>query len=315
LPAQAHNPYGGSLLPSLPGVDAAQDEIRPTPARLKLDLAPLAALPERPPLWAPGEPLFWDDPHIAQQMLQAHLSPSTDAASRRPDTIDRSVDWLAGQLELRAGDSVLDLGCGPGLYASRLARRGLRVTGVDYSRNSIRYAREQAETERLAVEYVYQDYRTLTYEETFDAALLIYYDIGALSPGDRDTVLANAHRALRPGARLAIDVLTPQGLAESRAESGWSASAGGGFWRPGPHLVLTRAVLYPAESVGLDEYVVVDETGQWTLYRVWAQAYTPEEFGALLGRHRFEVEWAGADLLGNPYAKGCEGLGVVARKV
>jgi SAM-dependent methyltransferase len=48
-----------------------------------------------------------------------------DAASRRPDTIDRSVDWLSNHLNLRRGGRVLDLGCGPGLYAERLAGPGM----------------------------------------------------------------------------------------------------------------------------------------------------------------------------------------------
>ena len=79
----------------------------------------------RPALFAPHSAPFWDDPHISQQLLAAHLDPRSDAASRCPDTIDRSVAWLTSQLDLRSCGRVLDLGCGPGLYAERLA--GLRA--------------------------------------------------------------------------------------------------------------------------------------------------------------------------------------------
>lgn len=101
-------------------------------------------LQEKPHPFTPGEPLFWDDPHISTQMLKAHLNPDNDLASRRPETIQKVVDWLIASLDLQAGDSVLDLGCGPGLYAARLAERGLRVTGVDYSRRSIDHANTYA---------------------------------------------------------------------------------------------------------------------------------------------------------------------------
>jgi len=106
----------------------------------KLNLEQLQCLQEKPAPFTPGEPLFWDDPHISGQMLKAHLDPKTDLASRCPETIDRSVAWIVETLGLCPGDAVLDLGCGPGLYAARLAQRGLRVSGVDYSRRSIDYA-------------------------------------------------------------------------------------------------------------------------------------------------------------------------------
>ncbi|MFN8598182.1 MAG: class I SAM-dependent methyltransferase [Anaerolineae bacterium] len=73
-------------------------------------------------------------------------NPNVAAASHR-GAIDRSVRWLIRTLALQPGEAVLDLGCGPGLYASRLATAGLRVTGVDYSRRSIStpviFARQQ----------------------------------------------------------------------------------------------------------------------------------------------------------------------------
>ena len=94
----------------------------------------------KPAPFTPGETLFWDDPHISAQMLAAHLDPTTDAASRRPETIERSVAWIVKTLGLRPGAKLLDLGCGPGLYAARLAQWGLDVTGIDYSRRSIDYA-------------------------------------------------------------------------------------------------------------------------------------------------------------------------------
>ena len=151
----------------------------------KLDLARLQQLQQRPEPFTPGEPLFWDDPHISKGMLASHLNPNTAGASRRPEMIDRSVAWLVETLGLREGDAVVDLGCGPGLYASRLAERGLRVTGVDYSRRSIAYATQYAGEHGLDIAYCYQDYLTLDDEGQYDAALLIYGDYCPLAPAQR----------------------------------------------------------------------------------------------------------------------------------
>jgi 2-polyprenyl-3-methyl-5-hydroxy-6-metoxy-1,4-benzoquinol methylase len=126
----------------------------------KLDLGLLHTLAERPPLFEPGEALFWNDPHISKQMLAAHLDPEFEGASRPPPVIERTVDWLTTKLGLQPGDRLLDLGCGPGLYCTRFAERGVQVTGVDYSRRSIDYAVAQAQVRDLPIKYLHQDYIT-----------------------------------------------------------------------------------------------------------------------------------------------------------
>jgi len=66
----------------------------------RLRVAALAELARRPALFAPGEKLFWNHPHISAQMLQAHLHPQVDAASHPPQVIERSISWIAAQLQL-----------------------------------------------------------------------------------------------------------------------------------------------------------------------------------------------------------------------
>ena len=56
---------------------------------MNLLLAQLIELQEKPAPFTPGEPLFWDDPHISTHMLAAHLDPDFEAASRRPETASR----------------------------------------------------------------------------------------------------------------------------------------------------------------------------------------------------------------------------------
>ena len=51
----------------------------------------LLQLQQKPAPFTPGEALFWDDPHISSQMLEVHLNPDMEAASRSLQTIDRSV--------------------------------------------------------------------------------------------------------------------------------------------------------------------------------------------------------------------------------
>jgi SAM-dependent methyltransferase len=267
----------------------------------------------RPEPFAGGDAELWTDPLIAPKLLAAHLDPGTDAASRRPETIVHEVEWLVEALGLRPGDRILDLGCGPGLYCEALAARGLAVTGIDASGGSIEHARRVAARTGSGIRYVEADYRNLDEEGAYDAAILVYLDLGVLADRDRRLVLANVQRALSPGGRFAFDVV---GDTAPRDEgTSWLASEGAGFWRPGAHLVLERRVDYPDDRVFLTEHVVLDEHGEATVYRIWEQRFTRKSIGRLLAETGFEVEHFAADLTGTPWQPASETLAVVARRL
>jgi SAM-dependent methyltransferase len=278
------------------------------------DILPqLIALQEKPIPFTSGEPLFWDDPHISKQMLAAHLDPDIDAASRCPETIDRTVEWLIDMIPLKAGDSVLDLGCGPGLYASRLARAGLRVTGVDYSCRSIEYAARYANENSLEIAYRYENYLELGDENQYDAALLIYGDFCPLNLGQRSRLLQNIHRALKPGRKFVLDVSTREHRKKHSLRNGWCALETG-FWKPGPHLLLKEGFDYPEQSIWLDQAITIEVDGKVSVYRNWFQDYTPETITAELEKGGFKVKSLCGDLTGTAYTRASEWIGVITEK-
>lgn len=163
-------------------------------------------VPGPEPFSAYTTPEFWDDPHISAQMLRHHLDPDSDASSRSHAFIERSVVWLVGLLSLREGSRVLDLGCGPGLYALGLARLGARVVGVDVSRRSLGHLLEASAAENLPIETVHGSYLEADLDGPHDAAILIYEDYCALNPAQRHLLLTRVREALRPGGQLVFDV-------------------------------------------------------------------------------------------------------------
>jgi SAM-dependent methyltransferase len=280
--------------------------------KIKLDLSELTTLQQRPEPFTPGEPLFWDDPHISSQLLKVHLDPEVDQASRRPAIIEATLEWIVGEVGLAPGDAVLDLGCGPGLYTSRLAERGMRVTGVDYSRRSIAYAREWAESHDLDITYRYENYLELADEDQYDLVMLIYGDYCPLNPAQRRTLLDNVRRALRPGGCFVFDVSTREHRAKYGARNGWYA-AEGGFWRPGPYLALEMGFDYPEQAIYLDQYIVVEPEGTIAVYRNWFQDYNPDSITVELAENGFEVRGLWGDLMGTPWTADSEWIGIVAQ--
>jgi SAM-dependent methyltransferase len=278
-----------------------------------IDLSRICQLQKEPQPFEPGEPLFWTDPHIAQQMLASHLDPTVDGASRRPETIERTTSWIASSLGLRPGDCILDLGCGPGLYAERLSQAGFQVTGVDFSQNSIDYALRQAQEKKLPIQYRCQNYLELDDQAQYSAALLIYGDLCPLSPEQRAKLLANVRTALKPNGWFILDVTTPRLRQKYGLKNNWYA-AEQGFWKLGPHLVLEQGFAYP-DDLYLDQYVVIEGDGKISVYRNWFQDYSPETIRTELAAAGFEIESLWSDLTGTPYISDSEWIGVVARKI
>ena len=130
----------------------------------------LNLIDRKPPVpWAGGK-IPWDDPDFSERMLQVHLSQEHDWASRRFEKIDVHVDWIHHKLLSGRPVRILDLGCGPGLYTSRLARLGHECVGIDFSPASIAYAVATAERDKLQCTYLHEAIRIAEYGAGFDLA-------------------------------------------------------------------------------------------------------------------------------------------------
>lgn len=261
---------------------------------------------KRPTLYEKTPTRFWNDPHISLGMLEAHLDSSTEAASRKPAFIDRSAAWIASLLP--AGALLLDIGCGPGLYASRLSALGLRVTGLDFSERSIAYAGEHDPASR----YVVQDYLTMEYDAKFDMVILIWCDYGALIPADRANLLRRVHRALKPGGLFLLDVFTPRYYAGRAEDTSWALHKAGGFWSPEPYLLLTAEYFYDV-NIGVLRHLVVEE-GAIKEYNIWNTCFTPKRLCAELGAHGFVDVALFANVAGDPFTEDSITLCVLARR-
>jgi SAM-dependent methyltransferase len=266
----------------------------------------------RPAPWAPHDAPFWDDPWISRGMLAAHLDPGTEAASRRPEVIEATVAHLAVALPVHPGERLLDLGCGPGLYTTAFARRGVLARGIDLSPGSIDHARRAALAHGLAIDYCVGDYTVEPLGGPFDAAVLIYLDLGVLPDGPLDRLLDGVRAALRPGGAFAFDV-----HARARPRPPDAAvtvhRSEGGFWRPGPHLVVETTYRYGSD-LDVTQHAVVEPDGRITTYRVWDRAFGVAELRARLARHGLRMEATWEDLAGSPRRRSSPTLAVIARR-
>jgi arsenite methyltransferase len=99
--------------------------------------------------------------------------------------------------------SALEVGCGPGFYARRLARRlpSLRLFGIDRSSRLVARAKYRASSDALMnCEFQQGDVESLSTH--FDAADSVISSRLILVVADRTAVIAEMFRVLKPGGRL-----------------------------------------------------------------------------------------------------------------
>jgi SAM-dependent methyltransferase len=109
-------------------------------------------------------------------------------------------------LDLRPDMSVLDLACGHGELANRLAARGCRVTGLDSSAVFLDRARADAAAAGVSIEYVAGDMRQIPWTRRFDRVINWSTAFGYFDDATNRAVLDGMVRTLRPGGRLAMDL-------------------------------------------------------------------------------------------------------------
>jgi SAM-dependent methyltransferase len=131
---------------------------------------------------------------------------SIDDAHSDADTAE-----ILGLLELPSGSRILDVPCGHGRIARRLAAAGMEVTGVDLTPAYVEQARADPLLRPGSVTYLEGDIRSLPVDGPFDAVVCWLNSFGYYDDADCHRVLDEFHRVLREGGKVAIDTMHHDG--------------------------------------------------------------------------------------------------------
>jgi len=256
---------------------------------------------------------LWTDEHTSKQMLTFHLNENIDVASRKAAFIDRSVDWIVSRFGVSKDTKVADFGCGPGLYAARLARKQAKVTGIDFSKRSIEYAIEDAERSGLSICYVNENYLDFETEDRFDLILMIMCDFCALSPKQRKQMLGKFHKLLKPSGCVLLDVYSLASFEQREEIAKYELNLLDGFWSPNKYYGFLNTFKYEKEKVVLDKYTIVEADRLRTVYN-WLQYFDPDAIDIEFVESGFKVDEFYSDVSGSTFDAKAGEFAVVARK-
>jgi SAM-dependent methyltransferase len=238
-------------------------------------------LPPEP--WAEGEKIPWNEPRFSRRMLKEHLSQDHDWASRRSFIIDKHVKWIFQDLLNRRSGRVLDLGCGPGFYTSRLAKAGCECKGIDFSPAAIEYAIAQAEAMPAKPEYVLDDIKTAEYGSDFDLVMLLFGEFNVFSPENTASILQKSFNALKPGGILLIEPSTVEYVKNVGTKGTFWSGGVSGLFSDSPHLVLKEAFWIEKQNVAVERVYIIDaQTAEVIRCSSSIRAYKPNELREML---------------------------------
>lgn len=156
---------------------------------------------QRNRLWWEKKPMTYADWEAEERLPQ-----SAEELTAIENQIISLSPFMRDELDWSQFDNldVLDIGCGSGALATRIAKHGARVTAVDLTQTAVDLTRENARTQQLDVEVIRCDVEKLPIEsDKFD----FVFSWGVLHHTETfENALKEVNRVLKPGGRSLIMV-------------------------------------------------------------------------------------------------------------
>lgn len=222
-------------------------------------------------------------------------------------TSERDVDAVVRLLGLEPPSAILDLACGYGRHAVRMAERGYAVAGFDLSSELLGIAQERAHERGVPLTLVKGDMRRLPFLREFDAVLSLFTSFGFFAEEDDHAhVLHGVHAALRENGLFLLDVINRDAVLQAFQPTQWQEIDGG--------YLLSENEFDPATSRISGRQVVLTAGGPVSEYPLYLRLFSAHEIRMLLEREGFDVVGLHGDLEGAPFTVGSPRVVALARR-
>lgn len=205
--------------------------------------------------------------------LASHMKSAYLRYSFTKGTI-QEVDFILDSTGAVVGSSFIDVGCGPGRHSLELARRGMRVCGIDVSQDFIDIARRQASDESLSdAEFVRLDARSLQNELSlhaqFDFAICLCQGAFGLMVDDRQDVdiLKGIRKCLKPNGVVVLSAFNAYFSVKHHDEAEFDARTG----------------------VSHETTDIRNDNGELKSVDLWTGCYTPRELRLVFDLAGFDM--------------------------
>lgn len=251
---------------------------------------PPAAPPASPPK-PPAEPAARKGPPVeppapkkrARAWFEDFFSDDYLRTVRQPKEREIAAEctFIESTLGLSPGATILDVGCGLGMHAIELTRRGYLVVGLDLSLPMLSRAGEEAKDLGLRINFLHGDMRDMTFDGAFDAVLCWGTTLGYFDDEGNRKALKRLHSALRIGGKLLLELCNRDFVIRSQPNLVW-------FEGDGCICMEETKFNYLQSRLEVSRNVMLDD-GRQREKQYSLRLYSLHELGQMLSANRFRT--------------------------
>ncbi|MCP4444103.1 MAG: methyltransferase domain-containing protein [Myxococcales bacterium] len=198
-----------------------------------------------------------------------------------PQATKFEANFVMESLGVDAGAQLLDVGCGYGRHAMELAARGYHMVGLDNSLPLLLRGADEAQRRGLTINFVHGNMREMTFESQFDGAYCLFSSFGYFDDETNKRTAQNIAKALKPGARLVVEVLNRDYLVADLPSRVW--------WEGDGCVVLEEVEFNYFSSRIVSNRSVVFDDGRQLEHEISLRSFSLHELGKFLHAVGFRV--------------------------
>ena len=219
---------------------------------------------------------------------------------------DQEVRFITDVLNLRPGQSILDLYCGYGRHAIELAKQGFAVTGVDGTQDFLDIAAQKAKEANVNITFEQKDMRDLDYNHQFDAVINMFAAFGYFTDDENANIIKLVARALNPNGLFLIDLLNRDWMVRNSLNR---------YWRhPSGEYVLSYKVELENGIATMKRQLINQVTGAKIQYEFVLRAYSLPEMANIFSNSGLSIIATYGGFDGRSYSSETPRMIILAKK-
>jgi SAM-dependent methyltransferase len=222
-----------------------------------------------------------------------------------PEVTNQQIEFLIKKLKLSSSMKILDLACGNGRHATRLAKLGHSVVGLDTNKDMIEIAKKEAKQTGVNVKWMLKDMRKISYKEEFDRVLLLFTSFGFFDDKENFHALEKISNALRPKGLFCLDIPSRDSFLSYLHPYGETEREG--------NLMIDRSSFDPKTGRWIDRRIYIKE-GKRTDAPFSVRLYNYTEIRDLLKAVKLEILDSYGDWEARPFTWESRRMIIIAEK-
>ncbi|EJA1860819.1 class I SAM-dependent methyltransferase [Staphylococcus pseudintermedius] len=263
-----------------------------------------------PKTFEEGKDNIWKNEKFSDYVLKSHLNSNIYGGSKDSEFIEKAVTFISKNFPPGKFNKLLDVGCGPGIYSEKFSEKGYDVTGIDYSVNSIDYAKNN---QKGQAKYVLGDLRNLDIKETFNIILIVYQTYATLSYKERIDFLYEVYKKIEHGGIFILDVPTKAYFKNFQDMKVWEYMPENNDFIQESFLLLYLIHKYE-NAVLLKKSIYTLQTGEVIEFNDWMQHFDVNSIKDEVEKY-FEVVNVLSEIDGSAYTKESHTITLICKKL